>query len=148
MSTRFAAWRRRLLRREAPSPSAWRIILWWEIRRIAYNALVGLAGVATILLILVAEDLHSRFFGPHDMETAAYFMAFAMAICYALMANVCYTLGWIGELFARRFKPGLLPYFQTRALAHGLLFSLLLTLVPGFGILAECLVLILIKQFA
>jgi hypothetical protein len=68
-----------------------------------FNLIIGSAGlVACILVVLMAlarEIPLQREFGIPDPPI---FAAFEILI-YGILANVCYTLGWIAELILRKF---------------------------------------------
>ena len=85
-----------LCRRDVPLNSAWQTIGWWETRRIPYNLVVGSAGIfssAVIVTIgLVGYFLfHSEFPAPTGLTIIA-------VIIDALIANLCYTGGWLAEI--------------------------------------------------
>jgi hypothetical protein len=52
-------------------------------------------------------------------------------VVYAMVANICYTGGWIAEIFIRKFWPREADRFATTSFFLGLLFSVFLTLIPG-----------------
>jgi len=64
---------------------------------------------------------------------------FAMlgVIAFGIMANVCYTGGWIAELLVRRTWPQESPQVATLSFTLGLVLAVLVTLlpIPLFGIL-------------
>jgi hypothetical protein len=97
------------------------IILWWENRRIRYNVMVGLTGISSIVLVLVAgsaavkpgvdfEEPIGLIFGP---------------IVFGIMANVCYTAGWIVDISLYRAVP------RYKLFQFGLIFSIVLAGLPG-----------------
>jgi hypothetical protein len=52
---------------------------------------------------------------------------------YGVMANVCYTLGWVAEVLARRVWGDSAAGFGQISFTLGVLFSVLLTVSPlGF----------------
>jgi len=57
------------------------------------------------------------------------------AIVFAIMANVCYTGGWVTELLLERVWGLRPPRFAQIAFTLGLLFSTVLALLPGVAIL-------------
>ncbi|HWZ54541.1 MAG TPA: hypothetical protein VNZ63_00625 [Verrucomicrobiae bacterium] len=119
-----------LCRRDVPLNSAWQTIGWWETRRIPYNLVVGSAGIfssAVIVTIgLVGYFLfHSEFPAPTGLTIIA-------VIMYALIANLCYTGGWLAEIIVRKAWPGEADRFAVLSFSLGLAFSVLLTLLPGF----------------
>ncbi len=58
------------------------------------------------------------------------FALFAVVI-YGIMANVCFTGGWLAELVLRKIWLREADRFATLSFSLGLLFSVLLTLAPG-----------------
>ena len=98
-------------------PPPWDAIVWWEIRRIAFN------------LALLAAGLISVFVA---MSTGFFFPAMILAIvAYALAANLFYTLGWISELLWSGGDTARTAPFRSRVFRFGLLGSVILTLLPG-----------------
>jgi hypothetical protein len=97
------------------------IILWWEKKRIRYNALVGLTGIFSIVLVLVAgsaavkpgvdfEEPIGLIFGP---------------IVFGIIANACYTAGWIVDISLYRAAP------RYKLFQFGLIISIVLAGLPG-----------------
>lgn len=96
----------------------WEIVRWWERRRPAYNAAVGAAGLATLGVL-------TMLFGPPPLVPLL-----LMVGAYAVAANVCYTLGSVLDILARRWGgPGWAP-IGPALLRHGFSFAIGLTLLP------------------
>jgi hypothetical protein len=98
------------------------IILWWERRRVVYNAIVGLTGLGTLTVIRTIGHLPP--FG-HDLVPPL-----APVLLYGVMANLSYTLGWVAEAagqvaFGDELRPAGPILFR-----QGLIFSIGLTLMP------------------
>lgn len=108
-----------------PSPSPGRAILWWELRRIPVNLLIGVYGIVC-LLIFYAVITHSPALQPGEDAVEP------LAVILAPIAfNVCYTLGWLVETSARALAPRLTPKLGPRLLFIGLVFSLIVvTSIP------------------
>jgi hypothetical protein len=111
--------------------TTWEIIRWWEIRRIAYNGILFVIGIASILgmellmgkVIPVGEDAVE----PLGLAVGV--------IVYAIMANLCYTLGWAVELGTRTGDSSAARSRSKKLFVAGLWFSCLLTTVPfWFGL--------------
>ena len=105
----------------APAPSrATAIISWWENRRLAYNGIVGAAGlfsygVGNVVGLLVDGHL----------------IPLIPVVVFGVMANVCYCLGPIIEIALRsKLRGKLLPVGPT-LFRMGLTFSVGLALLPG-----------------
>ena len=131
----FAALRVSVLcRRDTPANSARDAIGWWQSRRIPFNLIVGSAGIFTCIVVgvvaLGSEILFHTEFGLPDPP------AFALIgiIIYGILANVCFTGGWLAELVVRRIWPPEADRFATLSLALGVIFSVLLTLAPAIVI--------------
>ena len=108
------------------------IIEWWESRRVFYNLVLILVGMAGVFLMLLcgalAEPLVGEAIGIPDPPI---FM-FVGIIVYGFLVNVCYTGGWIAELFLSRLKPDSnTNAFGVRAFRLGVSFSILVTLFPA-----------------
>lgn len=97
------------------------IIRWWEERRLLYNIYVGSIGFLTWWLVMIAgsaavkpgvdfEEPLAMIFGP---------------VLYGIMANICYTFGWILDISAFHGSP------RKGLFRAGFIFSLVLTALPG-----------------
>ena len=99
-------------------------VRWWESRRLVFNKAVGTAGLVTLAgaSLLAALPPHSsNMIGPEMLIFAA---------MYAVVANGCYTLGWMAELLARRVWGRSAPDLGPLLFRQGLIFSVGLTLLP------------------
>jgi hypothetical protein len=108
------------------------IIEWWESRRVFYNlvlVLVGMAGVFLMLLCgVLAELLVGEAIGIPDGPILVPFGA----IAFGFLANVFYTGGWIAELLLSKFKHDRnTNVFGVRAFRLGVKFSIFITLFPA-----------------
>jgi hypothetical protein len=107
------------------------VIGWWESRRIPFNLIVGSAGILTCIVVgvvgLGAEILFNSEFGLPNPPG----FAVVGIILYGIMANICFTCGWIVELVVREFWPSEADRFATLTFSLGLVFSVLLTLAPA-----------------
>jgi uncharacterized BrkB/YihY/UPF0761 family membrane protein len=106
------------------------IVRWWEIRRLPFNVLVGLVGVATWLLVMTAGSAAVR---PGEDFEEPIVMIFGPPI-YAVLANICYTFGWIVDMTYYRGAP------RRRLFKAGLIFSIVLTALPGLWAVAAWLI--------
>jgi hypothetical protein len=106
--------------------SVGQIIRWWELRRLLYNAVllaVGLAAIASM------EWLMGR--AVPVGEDAVEPMALVLGVLvYGFMANLCYTLGWVIELWGRKTDPVSARRRGVWMFRVGLLFSSVLTSLP------------------
>jgi len=117
----------------------WNIIKWWEVRRIPYNLIVGATGVFTCLALIGVTVIGTLIFEkawgeqpsllPDSPIFAMLFYGFAV-MAYGVAANVCFACGWIVEIFVRKVWRERAGAFGEISFALGLVFSILLTLVP------------------
>ncbi|OGW45503.1 MAG: hypothetical protein A2X57_05445 [Nitrospirae bacterium GWD2_57_8] len=111
--------------------SFWRVIAWWEVRRIPYNLIVGAAGVATSILAFLSAVLAEHVTGiPAGLPDPPIFALFGILI-YAVLANACYTGGWIAEILVAKVWGESGRSFGVISFALGLFFSVLFTLFIG-----------------
>jgi hypothetical protein len=98
--------------------NGWAVVRWWETRRPVYNAAVGGTGLVTLATLALLNAL------PPLGVTAQ------IALVYGLVANVCYSLGPLFDLLARRLGgPDYAPVGPT-LFRYGFVFSIGLTLFP------------------
>jgi len=91
--------------------SRWQIILWWELRRIPYNLILGAVGICSIFLFY--------FFSSHEpIENGEDIGEPIMILIAPVLINACYMLGWIVEAYARRLISTVSPAIAAR-LARG-----------------------------
>ena len=69
--------------------SAREIIRWWEARRIRFNLYVGIVGVASWLLVLIAGSAAVK----PGVDFEEPIMMLVGPFIYGILANICYTLG-------------------------------------------------------
>ncbi|MBX9950048.1 MAG: hypothetical protein K2Y39_12845 [Candidatus Obscuribacterales bacterium] len=111
-TTGSASFFRRIVEVPAGKRSIFSIFLWWESRRLAYNLIVGLSGLPSVLILSL--------FG----------LAFPAAIAtffYALCANVCYCLGAPAEIIAGAVWKEKANHSGSVLLTLGTIFSVILT---------------------
>ncbi|MCK4607123.1 MAG: hypothetical protein KAU35_07500 [candidate division Zixibacteria bacterium] len=130
MGTILSRTYRLLVERPKELQTVSQVIGWWEIRRAPYNLLVGLAGLINILIIIVALLLSNP-----DGDLGDPFLAMMGIPLYGIMANVCYTAGWIVELLDRKENPSAATRNAINNLKRGFLFSILLTLLLPWALL-------------
>jgi hypothetical protein len=97
------------------------IIVWWESRRFRFNLYVGIVGVVSWLLVLIAGSAAVEPGVDFEEPLAMIYGPFA----YVLLANVCYTFGWIVDTASYRGKPRMQLY------KAGVIFSVVVTSLPG-----------------
>lgn len=102
------------------------ILTWWESRRLLYNLIVGAAGGVTLAVMAVVDFVAPQH-GPRPRIEIGMWMPI---LAYAVLANVCYTLGPIIEAtLEHAWKDRVLPVGPA-LFRQGLAFSVGLTLLP------------------
>jgi hypothetical protein len=97
------------------------IIHWWKARRLPFNIVVGLVGAVPWILVMTAGS--AAVMPGEDFEDPLV-MIFGPPI-YGVLANVCFTFGWIVDTIFYRGGP------RTRLFKAGFIFSIVLTALPG-----------------
>jgi hypothetical protein len=100
------------------------LLRWWESKRLFYNKVVGAAGLVTLAGFSILSILP-----PYSSSIEPVGMLFAAAV-YGVLANGCYSLGWLLELAARRVWGRQAPDVGPLLFRQGLIFSVGLTLLP------------------
>jgi hypothetical protein len=119
----------RLSKNETPKKmkQPWDAIVWWEIRRVPYNAALAILGIITISALLwIGSHLFAS--GEGVDEPLGLIVG---AVFYGLAANVFYTLGWISELLWSGGDTSKTQPFRKRVFFLGLIISCVLTLLPA-----------------
>jgi len=120
-----------LFRRDVSITSTRAVIGWWETRRIPYNLIVGSAGILTYIAIaIVGMGSYIFFNSDFGLPDPPLFAIFGV-ILYGILANVCFTGGWVAELIVQRIWPEEANRFATTSFSLGLILSVLLTLTPA-----------------
>jgi hypothetical protein len=120
-----------LCRRDNPVTSARHVIGWWETRRVQFNLIVGSAGIVSCVVIaIVGAGSYFLFDSDFGLPDPPVFALFGILL-YGILANACFTGGWVAELIVRKIWPIEADRFATLSFSLGLAFSVLLTLVPG-----------------
>lgn len=120
----------RLFARSAESTSALNVVRWWELRRIPFNLLVGAVGVLTVGLLSWAR-IQSQVDGTNVLLLPEPPFLIAAILAYGVMANLCYTVGWLAEMALSRLTRSSTAEFASITCAFGFGFSILLTACPG-----------------
>jgi hypothetical protein len=105
-------------------PTPWATVTWWESRRPAYNAAVGVAGLATLTVVNALAALPP---GSHPMPLEANLIA---PLVYGIAANVFYSAGSVTELLLRRWLGDEIAPVGPAMFRYGFVFSVGLTLLP------------------
>ena len=118
-----------LVQRETELTDTWQIIGWWETRRVPYNLLVGIAGLVSIAACWLAVGVGGAFLDKPLQRPDP--PLFGIVLVYAVVANFCYSGGWLAELVWLRLWRIRQPRLAVLSFSLGLLFSILLTLLPA-----------------
>jgi hypothetical protein len=100
------------------------VIGWWEARRMAYNVAVGSTGLFT----LAAVHLIARI--PPQPVAIPIEPTIIIPAVYGVLANICYTGGWMAELGIRNALGREMEPVGPTLFRYGFAFSIGLTLFP------------------
>ncbi|WP_419320397.1 hypothetical protein ACN2C7_05645 [Caulobacter sp. ErkDOM-E] len=109
----------------------WSAIMWWELRRIPFNAVIALAGLASIAVMFVVGGR----FTPPGGDVLEPTLLFVLVGGYAVAVNIAYTLGWISEWLWSAGRVENTAPVRPLVFRLGLAFSTLVTLAPACLIL-------------
>jgi hypothetical protein len=99
------------------TPEIWR---WWEKRRLTYNLALLAAGLPSVGLVTLLE------LGSGTFE----WFYIGPILAYAIMANLCYTLGPIADSLIMKVSGREHAEAGPMLFRYGFVFSVLLTLLP------------------
>lgn len=105
--------------------SSWKVVAWWELRRIPFNIIVGVYGTLCFVIFLWAITTSGHLQPGEDAVEPLALLAAPFGI------NVLYTLGWLVEVPARLLVPGLSSRFGPMLLKLGLGLGLFLITLPA-----------------
>ena len=102
-----------------------RVIGWWELRRIPFNLIIGSVGLLALgIFITCIESADVLKLGEDAVEPLALMIA-------PVLANVCYTGGWLVDVPLRLIRHAVSPRFTPGLFRLGLLFSLFVVSFPA-----------------
>ena len=105
--------------------SAIDIILWWELRRIPYNIIVGIAGLFSLpLFYFFISRTNVLKPGEDAVEPIALLAA-------PVVMNICYTAGWVVEGFLEKARSDEEEVLGPTLLRSGLKLSLFVIILPS-----------------
>jgi hypothetical protein len=105
------------------------VVVWWEVRRIPFNVIVGAYGLLCLLVFFWAIGTSGRLEPGEDAVEPIALLAAPFGI------NALYTLGWLVEVPSRLFRRDLSPRFGPVLLKLGFALGLFLITVPaGFWV--------------
>ena len=120
----MSALTRFFFRNEVSCRSTSDVIAWWEKRRLPFNIAVGATGLfswtSVQLIMLVPPASGSIPLAP----------SLVIPLVYGVLANVCYTGGWMFELWFRRAFGREMEPVGPAVFRYGFAFSIGLTLFP------------------
>ena len=102
------------------------VIRWWELRRLVYNLILLAVGVSAIAGM---EWLMTKVI-PLGEDAVEPMILVLGVLVYGFLANVCYTLGWVVELWGRKTDPYAARRRGRWMFQAGLIFSCVLTSLP------------------
>lgn len=100
-----------------------RLLRWWEAHRLTYNLVVGGAGLLTLGAVSVIRFLP----GPTHHAVVPW----PLIVGYGVLANVCYSGGWVVEAAIQRWLKRETYGLGPALFRHGLVFSVGLTIFPA-----------------
>ncbi len=98
------------------------LFLWWEARRLTFNLFVGSAGLVTLACLELVSLLPPALPAP--------LFIWRGVLIYGVLANVCYTGGFLAELAMRWLWREKAPLAGPALFRQGLSFAVGLTLLP------------------
>ena len=116
------AWRWLVSRPERPM-RPFEVIMWWELRRIPYNLIVGAAGAVSLVLFYLFMTWSGELKPGEDAVEPLVVMAAPFAI------NFCYTGGWVAELILLLMNRHV-PWLGPILFVLGTVFSLVVIFAP------------------
>ena len=119
---RFANW---LFANPQGPRSLWGVVVWWEVRRIPFNLIIGAYGFLCLVTFFWAIATSGHLKPGEDAVEPLALLAAPFGI------NVLYTLGWLVEVPTRLVVPSLSPGFGPLLLKLGLGLGLFLITLPA-----------------
>jgi len=106
----------------------YKIVLWWELRRIPFNLILILflyIDYKLLPFLPEGERLVTFNAGPMLVVGALFFFI----LCF-IGANICYTLGWAVQLITRRVMYPLYKIVMPKLFICGVTIAIIVTLSP------------------
>lgn len=119
---RFADW---LFSNPRIPCSPWSVVVWWEVRRLSFNLIVGAYGVFCFVVFIYAITSSGHLQAREDAVEPIALLAAPLGV------NALYTLGLLAEVSTRLLVPALSPGFGPLLLKLGLGMGILLTILPA-----------------
>ena len=112
----------KLLTVKTANRNIFQIIIWWEIRRVLYNFIVWITG---LISLFISEFCYLRI-RKETLEPSEDFAEPFAILLFALLCNICYTFGWITEIFAEKSTS-----YAPKMFKFGLFFTLFWVSLPA-----------------
>lgn len=112
-------------RLHSPDRNSVDVIVWWEVRRIPYNLMVGVWGAICLLIFTCSLNASGHLALGEDAIEPPLLLFLPFAV------NVCYTIGWPVEIVLRKLRPDLNPKLGQFLFRAGLVFSLTVISLPA-----------------
>ncbi|MEO5567658.1 MAG: hypothetical protein ABIR92_04160 [Gemmatimonadaceae bacterium] len=100
------------------------ILIWWESRRLVFNAIVGSTGLVSLAIMALISVI------PPSIPDVV--PPWQLVLAYGALANVCFTFGPAIEITLQRLWKGRVHPVGPVLFRQGLSFSIGLTLLPVF----------------
>jgi NADH:ubiquinone oxidoreductase subunit 6 (subunit J) len=108
------------------SDGRWEIIKWWELRRIPYTIIIGAVGVLSLFIANSIIDNYAQT-GEDFLKPISLLIGIPFAM---IVANICYTFGWMLELAQQSRKRGEGRSSRAILFYSGLVFSVMVMSSP------------------
>jgi hypothetical protein len=102
-------------------------IVWWELRRIAFNAILLVTGACSFGII---EGIGAVLVQPGEDVVEPLALIFG-GVVFVIGANACYTLGWITELLWSAGDTARTEGIRPTVYRRGLILSVVVAASPG-----------------
>ena len=105
--------------------SAFDVVMWWELRRIPYNFIVGCVAFVSLIIFFISLSTSGQLKPGEDAVEP-------LALIFApIVINVFYCAGWILENILRVIWPSKRRFFGPFLFKLGLGFSLFVVTLPA-----------------
>ena len=112
--------------KEPTSPKTiFRIIVWWELRRIPYNIFIGITGFIGLALFYYFADVSGAIKPGEDLIEPL------LLLISPILVNLAYTGGWVGEIVLLRMWGEKATNIAPLLLKLGVTISLFVVLFPA-----------------
>lgn len=106
-----------------------KIILWWEARRILYNIFLL---CFLMILLLALSQIPNEGFIKFILGPALIVGMYLSIIFYFVLANLFYVFGWISQLILRKAKCNFIKILTPKLFIIDISLSAIITFIPIF----------------